>query len=447
MAKSNTKLSEEIKKLKKEKALLRQQLAEALESFDTLQKGGVDAFVISDKKDLKVYTEVTSDKSYRILVENMHEGAVTLNKDGTILYCNSYFATMVNCPLQKVIGATFNNFIDDVSKKDFELMLKRCRKSAIREEVYLYSKTVKDLLVLMSINSLSLDNKIVLSIILTDLTVQNKNQQELKRRAAELEKKNAELEIANKDLTAFTYVSSHDLQEPLRKIQNFVSLLNEEKENLSIDGKAYLQRTYETARRMRMLIDDLLVYSRAKNFEHKFEEIDLAIIIDEVISDFKEAILEKNATIEIHVGCKVNIIRFQFYQIFQNLISNSLKFSKVGEPSRITIKSNTIRGGKRTGKSPALPVDKLSAKMDYCHIIYSDNGIGFETKYNERIFEMFQRLHSQEEYQGTGIGLAICKRIVENHQGIITATGKPNKGARFDIYIPVVSNSSAKASS
>lgn len=438
MAKRNTKLLKG-NKLKKEKALRQQQLTKAMTSFDIIQKGGIDALVITNKKDLKVYTEKTADKPYRILIESMHEGAVTLNEDGTILYCNSYFASMINLPLQKVIGTTFNNFINDVSKKDFEIMLKRGRKNAIKIEVYLYSKEGKAIPVLMSINSLSLDNNFVISIILTDLTVQNKNQEELKLRAEELHQKNIELEIANKDLTAFTYVSSHDLQEPLRKIQNFVSLLNEEKESLSANGQVYLQRTYETAKRMRSLIDDLLAYSRTRNFEHKFEETDLTIIKDEVINDFKEEILEKKATIDANKLCKVSIIRFQFYQVFHNLISNSLKFSKAEEPPHIKIKSNIIQASKL--KKTTLAADKPSLKIGYCHIIYTDNGIGFEAKYNDRIFEMFQRLHSQEAYRGTGIGLAICKRIVENHKGIITASGKLNKGVRFDIYIPVLPKS------
>jgi light-regulated signal transduction histidine kinase (bacteriophytochrome) len=173
----------------------------------------------------------------------------------------------------------------------------------------------------------------------------------------------------------------------------------------------------------------LLAYSRANNVERKFEKTSLTVIVDEVKKDLEENIKEKKAIITADNHSEINIIRFQFCQLFQNLISNSLKFSDHHRPPHIKIKNEIIHGNK-------LNNEKLSIKINYCHITYTDNGIGFDPQYNERIFEVFQRLHSKEEYEGTGIGLAICKRIVENHSGIITATGNLNKGARFDIYIP-----------
>ena len=430
MANKNKNPSEEAEKLNKKIKTLQQQLKKANKSIDAIKNGNIDALVIQGKKDIKVYTEKTADKTYRILIEKMHEGAVTLNEEGTILYCNSYFAHLVNLPLQKVIGEKFKKFIGDSSKERLDALIKLGWKSPSQDEITLYTNEARSTCVLMSVNTVSLNNTPVLSIILTDLTIQNNNKNEMERRAKELEQKNKELENANKDLTSFTYISSHDLQEPLRKIQNFVTVLLEEEEgNLSEIGKGYFSSLSKTAKRMQALIEDLLLYSRTKTSDHKFEKTDLNLIIDEVTNEYEEVIKEKKATIEAANLGKVRIIRFQLHQLMQNLISNSLKFSKPQTAPRIIIKSRHVPGSK-------LINEKLSSQINYCHVTYTDNGIGFDPQYNERIFEVFQRLHGQNEYKGTGMGLAICKRIIENHNGIITASGKVNKGTRFDMYIP-----------
>ncbi len=280
-----------------------------------------------------------------------------------------------------------------------------------------------------------------LSIANEELAFQN---EEKEKRAAELiiankelafqneekEKRAVELSIANKELLAFTYISSHDLQEPLRKIQTFVSILLEnEYKNLSESGKNHFQRMKLAAGRMQQLIDDLLAFSRINTTDHKFERTDLALIVDEIKLELKDTINEKKAVIEITELCSANVIVFQFRQLLYNLISNALKFSRADIPSHITIQS-------RIEKGSILRKDKLVAEKNYCHIIIKDNGIGFEPHFSDRIFEVFQKLHGKEVYDGTGIGLAIVKKIVENHNGIILATGELNKGAQFDIYLP-----------
>jgi PAS domain S-box-containing protein len=451
MEKNIKKLLEETEKLKKENKILQQNLHEAKDTIDSTWTGNIDALVIPNKKSLKIYTEKTADRTYRVLIEKMHEGAVTLNKEGTILYCNSHFANMVKLPLQKVIGKKFITFIDKSSKGGFEDLFEQGWEGHLQNEVCIYANNGKSIPVLMSVNALLLDDNFILSVILTDLTIQNKNQEELKRSAKKLAQKNKELEsvnkelaqqneeeekraavvaIANKDLTTFTYLASHDLQEPLHKINKFVSvLLDEEEKKLSEDGKNYLQRICLTAKGMQALIEDLLTYVGTKGIERKFEKTDLTLIINEVKKDFEEIIQEKKVIIEVAKLCETNVIQFQFQQLIQNLISNSIKFSKPKTPPHITISSKIMQGDK-------LKYEKLLPKTDYCHITYTDNGIGFDPKYKDRIFEVFQRLHSKEKYKGTGIGLAICQRIMENHKGFITATGKLNKGARFDIYFP-----------
>jgi two-component system CheB/CheR fusion protein len=255
----------------------------------------------------------------------------------------------------------------------------------------------------------------------------------LKEANESLENKNKELLNINKELEAFTYASSHDMQEPLRKLQTFAGIiLDKENNNLSDTGKNYFRLMQQSAERMQRLIQDLLAFSRISAAERKFEKSNLNLIIDEVKKEFKEEIAEKHAVIEAKEICEVQIIPFQFRQLMHNLIGNSLKFSKPQTPPHIIIKSRNIKNEKLT-------LEGLLPHKEYCHISISDNGIGFEDEFNTKIFEVFQKLHSKEKYKGTGIGLAIVKKIVENHKGIITATGELNKGATFNIYIPVSS--------
>jgi two-component system, chemotaxis family, CheB/CheR fusion protein len=258
----------------------------------------------------------------------------------------------------------------------------------------------------------------------------NKRTRQLKNSNELLKDKNTELQNMNKELKEFTYVASHDLQEPLRKIQTFSSrVLEKENQNLSDAGKNYFRLMQHEAERMQQLIRDLLAFSRISEAERTFEVINLSIIIEEVKSAFTEVIAQKRAVIDVKETCEVNVIPFQFQQLIHNIIGNALKFSNPAVPPHISITSKNIKGNK-------LKIPNLSPQKVYCHINISDNGIGFEKEFSEKIFELFQKLHGKEEYTGTGIGLAIVKKTVDNHNGIIIASGELNKGASFDIYIP-----------
>ncbi|MGZ5243026.1 MAG: PAS domain-containing protein [Bacteroidia bacterium] len=202
MANNSKAVLEETQKLNKEIASLQRQLHEARETIKLIKTGNIDALIASDKKDLKVYTEKTADKVYRILIEEMHEGAVTINKDGLILYCNSYFAKIVGQPLQNVLGKKFKNFLHDSSIKRFDEVFAHGWNAYSQAELRICAKNDHCVPVLMSVNNLKLDYYSVLSIIITDLTIPNRNQEELKRRTEELEQKNIELEIANTELAS-----------------------------------------------------------------------------------------------------------------------------------------------------------------------------------------------------------------------------------------------------
>jgi PAS domain S-box-containing protein len=263
-----------------------------------------------------------------------------------------------------------------------------------------------------------------------DLTEKKRAEDKIKANALELEQKNKELERINTELQSFAYIASHDLQEPLRKIQTFSGrLLQKEIENLSESGKDYFERIRKSTDRMQTLIDDLLAYSRTNTMERVFSRINVGEIIDEVKEDFKEIIIEKGAVIEIAGNTEIKAIPFQFKQLLTNLIANSLKFSKPDIPPHIQFNI-------RMAYAEANETLPLLPGLQYCRITVADNGIGFEEEYKERIFEIFQRLHGKSDYKGTGIGLAIVKKIVENHNGLIKASGIPGEGAVFEIYIP-----------
>lgn len=258
----------------------------------------------------------------------------------------------------------------------------------------------------------------------------DKLEKEVYERTAELEQKNKDLINMNIELQSFAYISSHDLQEPLRKIQTFASRLSDlDEQNISAKAKTYLNRIEVSAKRMQTLIQDLLTYSRTNSADRVFVKVNLDEIAEEVISDFSERIEETNAVINLSQLGEATVIPFQFRQLLHNLIGNALKFHKKNENPRVEIKARRIRG-----YETKIPVD-YPDKM-YYHLTISDNGIGFDDEYKERIFEVFQRLNTETEFSGTGIGLAIVKKIVENHKGIIRAHSEKGKGATFEIYLP-----------
>lgn len=245
-----------------------------------------------------------------------------------------------------------------------------------------------------------------------------------------LEEQNLELEQTNKELASFNHVASHDLQEPLRKIQLFISRIEEnEKHSLSEIGKEYFARINVSALRMRVLIDDLLLFSRTNKAEKNFERTDLNLIFYKAKNELGEAIRDKNGVLQTNRLPILNIIPYQIEQLFINLISNSLKYSRVGVEPFIKIECEKVKG---KDYSPF----KVNGEKKYFKFSFTDNGLGFEQKNAESIFTLFHRLHHKTEYTGTGIGLSICKKIVENHGGFITAQGIPNEGSTFTFFLP-----------
>ena len=239
----------------------------------------------------------------------------------------------------------------------------------------------------------------------------------------------AELVRSNRELQEFAYVASHDLQEPLRKIQAFGDRLRTRfRHELPETGREYVDRMYSSASRMRRLIDDLLNYSRVTTQALPFRIVALDTLVQEVVSDLEELTTQTQATINCGVLPSVAADPTQMRQLFQNLIVNAIKFHRPGVEPVIDI--------------TAEPVDARLPGMDHtlvkaCRIAIRDNGIGFDEKYLDRIFQVFQRLHGRNEFEGSGVGLAICRKIVERHNGTITAHSRPSEGATFFVTLPI----------
>ncbi|MDP9230763.1 MAG: PAS domain-containing protein, partial [Bacteroidota bacterium] len=243
--------------------------------------------------------------------------------------------------------------------------------------------------------------------------------------------KTLELQQSNANLQELAYVASHDLKEPLRKISTFGDrLLTSQYNDLNEDGRQYLAKIIDSSGRMQQLIDDLLSVSMISG-EKRYEEFSLQKVLKEVLQALEHKVEEKSAKINAKKLPEAKIIPSQFRQLFQNLLSNSLKFSKKDGKVHISISYEYLK------RKEVSHYKSLAPASRYLQIKISDNGIGFDPLYSEKIFNIFQRLHSKREYEGTGIGLAICKKIVENHGGAIFASSTPNKGADFFIIIPV----------
>jgi PAS domain S-box-containing protein len=260
---------------------------------------------------------------------------------------------------------------------------------------------------------------------LTDIHVQKtfaeKLEQEVTHRTQELLK-------ANKELDAFNYIASHDLQEPLRKIQTFITLIQKNNEDVSLSQK-YFEKVKSSAQRMSELIQSILGYSRLSKSEADCLPTDLNKILSDVKNDFELLIKEKNAVIKSENLPVIKANTLQMHQLFSNLISNALKFSK--DAPEITISSKIITGNEITGNGVA------DAKQKFVQLTFSDNGIGFNPEFKQHIFQLFQRLHSKHEYSGTGIGLSIVKKIVDRHNGYVSADSVPGNGATFNIWLPL----------
>jgi light-regulated signal transduction histidine kinase (bacteriophytochrome) len=250
------------------------------------------------------------------------------------------------------------------------------------------------------------------------------------RMQVQLKEKAQALEASNRELEQFAYVASHDLQEPLRKIQAFGERLSVKcKDGLSDEGQDYIARMQNAAVRMQTLINDLLTYSRVTTRGKPFMSVDLDDILKDVLTDLEVRIEQVGGRVVAGELPTIEADPTQMRQLFQNFIANALKFRKEEEPPVVEVCGETL-----AEEESAHGAISAGAR---CRIIIEDNGIGFDEKYLDRVFGVFQRLHGPGTYKGTGIGLAICRKIAERHRGTITATSQPGIGSTFTVTLPV----------
>jgi PAS domain S-box-containing protein len=390
---------------------------------------GAIAYVISTGIDIteRRLAELTlqeSEARFRRLVETAQEGVWVLDDQAQTSYVNQRMADMLGYAPENMLGKYLFDFMDAAAAADAECQFERRRQGIKENHDFRFQRQDGSALwAIVSTSPVFTDTGEFMGVLgmLSDIT-------DRKQAEKDLETLVAKLELSNRELQDFAFVASHDLQEPLRKIQAFGDRLKLKcADSLSPEGKDYLERMQNAARRMQTLINDLLAFSRITTKAQPFTPVDLGTIVQEVLSDIEVQIQRVGGCIEAACLPTIEADPLQMRQLFQNLISNALKFHQSDRRPIVRISAQIL--GTEPSTSP--PESHL------CQIYVEDNGIGFDEKYLDRIFTVFQRLHGRGEYEGTGVGLAICRKIVERHRGSITAKSTLGQGTVFIVTLPL----------
>ena len=381
--------------------------------------------IVRDIRELKEKEEAlrASEKRYRSLFDLSHDGVVFVGLDGPVEEANDAYLDMLGYDLDELIGVTYQQLTPvrwaamEAEIVEKQLMSRgytdEYEKEYIRKNGSVFPIAVRSILVRDEAGT-----PVRIMGIVRDITEQKQAKEALERHARDLARSNEELE-------QFAYVASHDLQEPLRKIRAFGDLLAEEKqENLDEEGRQYIDFMTDAASRMQTLVSDLLALSRVTTAAQPFEDLRLSEVFDTVLSDLSVSLDEADGQVDIAEAPTVEADRTQMEQLFRNLIGNGLKFRRPGVAPRVTVRM-------------AAEAEPLAAIPGPAHtIVVTDNGIGFDPSEGSKLFQPFKRLHARHQYEGAGIGLAICEKIVLRHHGQITASGTPGEGATFTVTLP-----------
>ncbi|MBI2950413.1 MAG: PAS domain S-box protein [Verrucomicrobia bacterium] len=370
-----------------------------------------------------------SEVKFRSVVESAYDAIVLADFEGKIVLWNRGAKLIFGYEQEEMIGKPLTMIMPERFRKGHLEGLARYRATGV---AHVIGKTVEleglrkdgsEFPLELSLSTWEIGDNILFSGIIRDITERKHTYEQLKSLAAKLTRSNNELQ-------AFAYVASHDLQEPLRKVQAFGDRLKAIcASGLGDEGRDYLERMLNAAKRMHTLINDLLLFSRVSTQANPFQRVNLNQIIREVVADLEIRMQQTRGRVEVSDLPTLEADPLQMRQLFQNLISNGLKFHRPEVPPVVKIYGCVV-------PSSDQPNEEQFSDKAMCQVYVEDNGIGFDEKYLDRIFGVFQRLHGRQEYEGTGIGLAICRKITERHGGVITARSTPDRGATFIVTLP-----------
>jgi two-component system sensor kinase FixL len=392
-----------------------------------LQDKQIFTGIVHDISELKKAEAALRESESKInsIIQTAVDGIITIDTRGIMEMVNPSAAKLFGYAAEELLGNNISMLMPEPDRSRHDHYMQHYHETGekriigIGREVSGLKKNGTVFPFYLSISEVFLAERKVYTGFVHDITQQKVSEERLRRYAAELER-------SNRELQDFAYVSSHDLQEPLRKIQAFGDRLKtKEYKGLSDQGKDYVDRMLNAASRMQNLINDLLDFSRVTSKSKPFVKVELDTVLSEVLSDLEITIEKTGAVIIRSPLPEIEAEPTQMRQLFQNLISNAIKFRKNNEKPVITISANRRQ---RMAHLTSTPGD------EWVEIVVEDNGIGFDEKYLDRIFNIFQRLEGQK-YEGSGIGLAVCRKIVVRHGGDITAQSKPGEGTRFIITL------------
>jgi PAS domain S-box-containing protein len=373
---------------------------------------------------------IQGKKKFETVFNQTFQFIHVLTPEGIVVDVNGTALKFSGRKQEEVIGKMFWELPEWRAHKNAESVLSEMINRAaagelMRHEAPVKSVSAKVITIDLSIKPVKSDSGDIILLLAEgrDITGQKKAAEQIRNYQEELEMRIEELNRSNQELEQFAYVASHDLQEPLRKVRAFGDrLVLKYKDALGDEGRNYIERMENAATRMQVLIDNLLNFSRLSRSKEPYIKVNLEELVKSVLSDLEISIEQKKAHIVINELPVIDAIPSQMRQLFQNLLSNALKFSSKEKEPVIILGSEQF-------------TDEYGEEMSRIRVI--DNGIGFDEKYADRIFNIFQRLHGRNEYEGTGIGLAVCKKIAENHGGSITAESEPGEGSTFVITLPL----------